>query len=104
MKLDTLVRLMDFLAWIGPIVMVCLIGLICFALVTALIILAVKAVSSSADTKPARPIRAKPDPILNAVANVCLLTVLYLIFFTDNWPLVVLFALIGLAFSKAARP
>jgi ABC-type spermidine/putrescine transport system permease subunit II len=47
--------------------------------------------------------RKRPNPLLYALATACLLVVLYLIFFTDNWPLVVLFALIGLAFSSAAR-
>jgi hypothetical protein len=50
-----------------------------------------------------KPIRKKPNPLLNALATICLLIVLYLIFFTDKWPLVVLFALIGLVFGKAAR-
>jgi hypothetical protein len=45
------------------------------------------------------------NPLLSALATVCLLVVLYLILFTpaDNWPLVVLVALIGLAFGSAAR-
>ena len=47
--------------------------------------------------------RKQPNPLLNALATACLLVVLYLIFFTNNWPLVVLFALIGLASSSAAR-
>jgi archaellum biogenesis protein FlaJ (TadC family) len=47
--------------------------------------------------------RKQPNPLLYALATVCLFVVLYLIFFTNNWPLVVLFALIGLAFSSAAR-
>ena len=47
--------------------------------------------------------RKQPNPLFYALATACLLVVLYLIFFTNNWPLVVLFALIGLAFSRAAR-
>jgi amino acid transporter len=47
--------------------------------------------------------RKQPNPLLYALATVCLLVVLYLIFFTNNWPLVILFALVGLAFSSAAR-
>ena len=47
--------------------------------------------------------RKQPNPLLYALATVCLLVVLYLIFFTNYWSLAILFALIGLAFSSAAR-